>query len=227
MGDPHGGLLAIKQVLDLSKFDFENDELIVLGDVADGWTDVAESFEFLIENVKHLRYIKGNHDQWLLEFLKFGRQPLVWTMQGGKNSWLSYITKNPELMKKHLAFLENAPCYYVDNYNNLFVHGGVDLSKKIEDNSEQYLMWDRDLWDFRNRSDNKRKAIMRYKEIFVGHTSIYNFSHKPIQYGNVWFMDTGAGWEGVLSVMDIETKEIWQSEIVADLYPHSRGRGDV
>lgn len=226
MGDPHGALKAIKQVLWSSKFDFDNDKLIVLGDVSDGWPDVAESFEFLINEVKNLVYVRGNHDQWIKEFLEFGKQPLIWTMQGGRNSWLSYM-KNPELMKKHLAFLKKTPCYYLDEKNRVFVHGGIDLKKKIEDNEKMYLMWDRDLWDMRNNSDLKRRGLMQYKEIYVGHTSIYRFSHKPIKYGNVWFMDTGAGWEGVLSLMDIDSKEIWQSDVVADLYPNSRGRNDV
>jgi len=37
-------------------------------------------------------------------------------------------------------------------------------------------------------------------------------------------MDTGAGWEGVLSMMNIDTKELFQSDLVADLYPGVRGR---
>ena len=32
-------------------------------------------------------------------------------------------------------------------------------------------------------------------------------------------MDTGAGWHGLLSAMDIDTKEIWQSDIVKRIYP--------
>ena len=37
-------------------------------------------------------------------------------------------------------------------------------------------------------------------------------------------IDTGAGWEGRLTIMDIETKQFWQSDLVTDLYP-GMGRG--
>ncbi|HLN19155.1 MAG TPA: metallophosphoesterase [Patescibacteria group bacterium] len=227
MGDPHGALRAIKQVLERASFDYEKDRLIVLGDVADGWPEVAESLEFIITEVKNLVYIRGNHDQWLKEWLKYGRRPDIWTLQGGQNSITSYLNhpQFPDIAKKHLEFFKMTKCYHLDEKNRLFVHGGVDLDKKLEDNTKMYLMWDRDLWEKRHSSDTSRKSIMRFKEIFVGHTSIYRFSHRPIHYNNIWFMDTGGGWEGVLSVMNIDTKEIFQSDVVKDLYPESRGRG--
>jgi len=37
-------------------------------------------------------------------------------------------------------------------------------------------------------------------------------------------MDTGAGWSGKLTIMDIDTNEFWQSDVVKDLYPEG-GRG--
>jgi serine/threonine protein phosphatase 1 len=41
---------------------------------------------------------------------------------------------------------------------------------------------------------------------------------------NVWNIDTGAGFWGKLSALDIDTKEFWQSEPVKDLYPGEKGR---
>jgi len=40
----------------------------------------------------------------------------------------------------------------------------------------------------------------------------------PVKFGNVWIMDTGGGYEGVLSLMDVESKEIFQSDKVSELY---------
>jgi serine/threonine protein phosphatase 1 len=37
-------------------------------------------------------------------------------------------------------------------------------------------------------------------------------------------MDTGAGWSGVLSMMDIDTKRVFISEHVPSLYPGVKGR---
>lgn len=226
MGDSHGAYKAILQVLERADFDLENDRLICLGDIADGWTETAEALEFLIKNIKNLVFVRGNHDQWLKEWLQYGRSPIVWTLQGGQNTINSYLNhpEFPEIGKRHLEFLKKTKCYYLDEENRLFVHGGVDLDKKIEENEKRYLMWDRCLWDDRHRSDLVRKAIMQYKEIFVGHTSIYRFSHNPIWHNNICYMDTGGGWEGVLSMMDVESKEVFQSDKVSDLYPGVRGR---
>jgi serine/threonine protein phosphatase 1 len=37
-------------------------------------------------------------------------------------------------------------------------------------------------------------------------------------------MDTGAGWSGVLSMMNVDTKEVFTSDPVPDLYPGVVGR---
>ena len=41
---------------------------------------------------------------------------------------------------------------------------------------------------------------------------------------NVWNLDTGGGYEGRLTIMDIDTKEFWQSDFVNTLYSDERGR---
>jgi len=224
MGDPHGGLKAIQQVLDRCYFNFEKDTLIVLGDVADGWPEVAESFEFLIENVKKLIYVRGNHDQWLKDWLKNEKKkPNVWTMQGGQNSIKSY-ERHPELKKKHYEFLKKTNQFYIDDKNRVFVHGGVDLYDGTRLKDKMYLMWDRHLWEERGLVQRFSGKDTLFSEVFVGHTSIYREHQEPARYGIVTFMDTGGGWEGKLSVMDIDTKEIWQSDLVSSLYPDSNGR---
>lgn len=218
IGDIHGAYRALKQVLQRADFDYKKDKLICLGDVADGWSETAECFEEILK-IKNLIYVRGNHDQWLKDWLKNGKKPDVWTMQGGLNTLLSY-EKHPELKDKHKDFLRKTPFYYLDEEDRLFVHGGIDPALPLEKQDKMYMMWDRDLWNFRLNHNN----IKPYKEIYVGHTSIYNISHKPRTYGNVTFMDTGGGWEGVLSMMDIDSKKIFQSDVVKGLYLEVKGR---
>ena len=62
-----------------------------------------------------------------------------------------------------------------------------------------------------------------YLETFIGHTPVA--FHKPLQGADVWLMDTGAGWSGVLSMMNVDTKEVFVSDLVPTLYPGVRGRG--
>ena len=206
------------QCLRRSHFDYGEDRLVVLGDAADGWSEVAECYEELLK-IRNVVYIRGNHDQWLLEWLQYGEKPLVWLMQGGSASYASYM-EHPDLKEKHLAFLKTTDFYFLDENSRLFVHGGVMPGVSVEATEEEYLMWDRDLWMNRRGYDR----ISPYREVYVGHTSVWSVSHSPYNHGNVWFMDTGAGWGGKLSIMDVDTKDVWQSDRVADLYPEERGR---
>jgi len=40
----------------------------------------------------------------------------------------------------------------------------------------------------------------------------------------IWAVDTGGGWSGKLTIMDIDSYEYRQSDLVPDLYPHIQGR---
>lgn len=221
IGDMHGAHRALMQCLERSNFNYSKDKLIILGDVADGWTQVYECFEELFK-IKNLVYVRGNHDQWLKQWLHKGDTPNVWTMQGGQNTLNSYKGRSDDDKKRHLDFLKKTPCYYVDENNRCFIHGGIpNNGKPLEEQSKQDLMWNRDMWELRNTLQGE---VHGFKEIYLGHTSIYLESHKPITNANVTFMDTGAGWEGVLSMMNVESKELFQSDKVSDLYPEAQGR---
>lgn len=62
-GDIHGNYKALKQVLEKSNFDYDNDTLISLGDIVDGWSDTYKCVEELLK-IKNRIDIKGNHIIW-------------------------------------------------------------------------------------------------------------------------------------------------------------------
>ena len=41
---------------------------------------------------------------------------------------------------------------------------------------------------------------------------------QPMHAANVWNLDTGAGHDGKLTIMDVDTKQFWQSDAVTALY---------
>ena len=45
-----------------------------------------------------------------------------------------------------------------------------------------------------------------------------------VHVSNVWAMDQGGGFEGKLSIINVKTKEYFQSDLVKDLYPNHKGR---
>jgi serine/threonine protein phosphatase 1 len=69
------------------------------------------------------------------------------------------------------------------------------------------------------------KRLKLFSEIYIGHTpTLYYGTDEPMQGCNVWNLDTGAAFYGKLSIMDINTKQFWQSDVVKDLYPGEVGR---
>lgn len=236
IGDIHGAHKALIQCLERSGFNYQEDKLISLGDVADGWSQVFESFEELMK-IKNLVYIMGNHDFWLLQWFKTGQAPNLWVNQGGKATLASYVKAyelHSTLVKeRHQSFLDKAQYYYVDEENRVFVHGGFDWHDEVGNTSNQELMWDRELfqvacmWQEWNDRGQELTMVKRYKEVFIGHTttSWYKKDLLPVHVSNVWNLDQGGGWEGKLTIMNVETKEFWQSDVVKTLYPEEKGRG--
>lgn len=219
IGDIHGAYKALSQVLDCN-FDNDNDLLISLGDVADGWPEVVECFDRLME-IKNLIYIMGNHDYWLREYLQTGEKPHIWTSQGGLATIQSY-EKNPDKKKPHLKFLQSAKPYHVLD-NMLFVHGGFNPYEDISMQNPYDLAWDRILVEMAIYGYD---MDISYKEVFVGHTTTSYIAPglKPVHKDKIWMLDQGCGWEGKLTLMNIDTKEYFQSDIVKNLYPNHKGR---
>ena len=228
--DIHGNVKALKQCLERSKFDYDNDVLIVLGDTSDGYPDTKSCFDELLK-IKNLAYVQGNHDLWAYQWMVRGKEfkqndnqsYCAWYYQGGKETIKSYDKDNTKVPASHRKLLRESPFYVVDNCR-LFVHGGYDTNKPITETLPEYLVWDRSIIDKAReiRATNEIYGpgykLEPYKEVYVGHTDISNISKVPIQIENLWCMDTGSGWKGRLTFMNIDTKEIWQSDICKDLY---------
>jgi serine/threonine protein phosphatase 1 len=69
------------------------------------------------------------------------------------------------------------------------------------------------------------KRLQLYREIYIGHTPTTNYDKDtPMRACNVWNIDTGAAFTGKVSVMEVETKNLAQSDIVQKLYPGETGR---
>lgn len=232
IGDIHGAHKALLQCFERAGFDKEKDELIVLGDVADGWLEVKECFDELL-TCKHLIYVIGNHDKWLLDWFTMDMQPWIWVSQGGNNSMRSYGNDYRTAPESHKKLLENANLMYHDLERNIiFVHGGYNLDRPFEQQKTDFVMWDRDLLQraykkqMRQPMNPDLKIIDEYKEIFIGHTTtqMYGSSVKPLHFCNLWNLDTGGGWSGKLTIMNVDTHDYFQSDLVPSLYPDVKGR---
>jgi serine/threonine protein phosphatase 1 len=223
IGDIHGRIDALKQVLKDSEFNYDKDRLIVLGDIVDGGPDAKDVIDELMK-INDLIYIIGNHDHWFLNHLTSGQTPELWTQQGGAATLESYgaVKGKPAVIDgesnidltelfvpiMHQEFFNKGVKYHVED-NMVFVHGGFRPDIPLKDNSLSYCMWDRQLIAFA-----ENHIIPKWDKVFVGHsTTICQGTTDPIKHNNLWMLDTGAGHCGKLTIMDVDTEEYWQSDI--------------
>lgn len=139
----------------------------------------------------------------------------------------------------HVRFFNDALPYFIDN-TNVFVHGGFNRHFTIDDQQvSDIFWWDRDLWlqalSANTIADN-RYSNLRFKDkwinkVFIGHTPTINWKDTnkkcidvPMFADKVINVDTGAGFWGKLTLMNVDTLQYFQSDLVKDMYPEELGR---
>lgn len=235
IGDIHGGLKALIQLLERAGVAPE-DELIFLGDYVDGWSDSANVVSYLIDLAKQNTciFLRGNHDDLTYRWLKTGELNAQWLQHGGQTSIDAYRKFSEEKKTEHIEFFEQMINYYIDKENRLFVHAGfTNLKGPEQEYTPTPFYWDRTLWELAICVDpalepgevGYPKRLELFKEIFIGHTPVTRIgSTKPYKAANVYNLDTGAAFKGRLSLMEVHTKEVYQSDEVWTLYPDENGR---
>jgi len=247
IGDIHGSAKALKQVLQLSEFDPTKDKLIQLGDVADGWSQTSECVDVLLDIQNKANdfnkpvFIRGNHDVWVYDWFVLGKQPYSWTTKSGQATIDSYIKSGNIVNEEHLNFWKNQENWYIDDENRLFIHGGWYYIMGFPEGAEASVdagsiakecHWDRSLFEtaksahfMRNHDALAYKsfnALKQFKEVYIGHTQ--QSSKKHVNYLNLWNLDSGAGSNGKLTIMDVDTKEYWESDLTKKLHTNEKGR---
>ena len=238
IGDIHGGLKAIHQVLERANVT-QKDILIFLGDYVDGWSESPAVLDFLIalQKKQPCIFIRGNHDELLLDWLLGNNENIdekLWFQHGGEATVKSYQNIDSETKEKHIDFLKSLQDYYLDTENRLFIHAGFTNMKGVDyEYFKPLFYWDRTLWETALALDpNLSKDAITYpnrltiyKEIYIGHTPVTKINETvPVNKACVWNVDTGAAFKGKLTIMDIDTKEFWQSDALPELYPNENGR---
>lgn len=235
IGDVHGGLKALIQLLQKVNIT-PDDKLIFLGDYVDGWSDSANVVTYLIELGKQNTciFLRGNHDDLTHRWLKTGEMNEQWLQHGGQSSIDAYRNFSKKEKDSHLDFFDQMVNYYIDKKNRLFVHAGfTNLHGPEQEYHNTGYFWDRTLWETALCLDKTMpkshnyypKRLLLFKEIYIGHTPTIRINKtEPVNAANVWNIDTGAAFKGKISAIDIETKKVWQSDPVFELYSEEDGR---
>lgn len=201
IGDIHGCLQSLKTLLDSLELR-PDDRLIFLGDYVDRGPDargVIEHLMALSQNPTH-QFLRGNHEQWMLDSLWDDDWVNSWGMVGGRETLESYNALDlVEVPEAHWDWLNQTRLFFQTN-SEIFVHGAID-QQAPEHNSETWLLW--------QRIHDMKKPHPSGKRVICGHTS--QKKGLPLNLGHAVCIDTycyGGGW---LSALEIASNQVFQA----------------
>ncbi len=212
VGDIHGHLKTFKALLEdiLWHPDLRDDHpserhVICLGDLIDRGPDSLGVLE-LVRDSDNIHSIRGNHDEMLRLSVspKHGKMMKSWLKYGGVETLQSFSDdpdEQIEIAREWLPFIEGLPTELILNDYRL-VHGGYDLSKSLEDQTNQDRMWSRSIFTAESPPDPERQVI-------VGHTTVQHLSR-----------DLDGFWGSELEKLVLDCG-IWASDILLDDGNHS------
>lgn len=238
IGDIHGGLRGLHQIIERAKVTTD-DTLIFLGDYVDGWSQSPQVIDFLIELGKQQTciFIRGNHDELVLDWLENRNENIdegMWFKHGGEATVTAYSKLSEAHKNVHIEFFKSLHNYYHDDENRLFIHAGfTNMNGVLYEYFPKLYYWDRTLWETAVALDERiekdsvfyPKRLKLYHEIYIGHTPTTHIGDAiPVNKACVWNIDSGAAFKGKITILDINTKEYWQSECLNQLYFDEKGR---
>ncbi len=208
IGDIHGCISKLENIIDRIDLDAQNDTLVFIGDYIDRGPDSKGVVDFVLELRKSINQViclLGNHEQMFLDYLhdeNFNKE--IFLVNGGGNTISSYgVIETSEGIKvdvpeSHMQFFTSLlPYYETDDY--IFVHAGLRPNIPLEKQSIEDLIWIRH--EFINSSYDFGKIVI------FGHTLFSQPLIEPNKIG----IDTGAVYGGKLTCIQLPEVKIYQA----------------
>lgn len=210
VGDIHGRVDLLRALHGLIAADAEQGAalrkvVVYIGDYIDRGADSREVIDLLLDEPLagfEAVYLRGNHEQALLDFYQDTAITPAWLSFGGDATLYSYHVASPalgdsaerllqaqsefkaKLPPRHLAFYRALALHHREG-DYLFVHAGIRPGIALETQSEQDLLWIREAF-LKSRADHGCIVVH-------GHSITPRPDSKPNRIG----IDTGA-WKSVV-----------------------------
>ena len=208
IGDIHGCLSKLNDMMAKIPIDAKDDTLIFIGDYIDRGPDSKRVVDAILEirqRVDHVICLQGNHEEMFLNYYCKHENEELFMHNGGMRTLLSYgipMTRregDTHIPESHLQFFSTLKTFYeTDDY--IFVHAGLRPGIPLEEQSTYDLLWIRH--EFINSSYDFGKFVI--------------FGHTPVSY-NVPYMwekkigiDTGLVYGGKLTCLELPDMIIHQ-----------------
>lgn len=216
IGDIHGCYRELNKLINyiFNKCKIsEDDYIIFVGDYIDRGAKSKHVIDRLIELKsahKNTIFLKGNHEDMLLDFL-FGNgvHGNAYLENGGNEFFSSYnLNSNAKpsilaesLPKEHLVFFNNLERFvFTDNF--VIVHAGLNPLRDITTQRDQDIFWIRE--EFLNNRHHFEKIIV------FGHTVMKKVLNQlPYKIG----IDTGLVYGGKLTCLELSELKVYQIKL--------------
>ena len=197
IGDIHGCFDKLIALINKVDINFERDTLVFLGDYIDRGPSSYEVVDLMIKlkrNYRKIVFLKGNHEEMLLNFIS-GVDRYMYLVNGGQQTIDSYMGKKAKADSspfplEHMDFFKSLELMYeTDNF--VFVHAGLKDKVPLEKQKPEDLLWMR---------KNFIKSKYDFgKRVVFGHTPCKEPLIKPNKIG----LDTGAVFGGRLTCVEL------------------------
>ena len=200
IGDIHGHALALQALLELIS-PGSKDVIVTLGDYVNRGPDSKGVIDTLIDLSSrcHLVPILGNHDEMMLESRDDCHAERRWRSQGGDATLASYGVNAGigAVFASHWQFLTTCrPFFETEDF--IFTHANYCWYAAMEEQPPSLLRW-------LSLEESEPRPHVSEKTVIVGHTP------GPIRdCGFCRCIDTGCGFGGRLTAMDVRSEQCWQ-----------------
>ena len=213
VGDVHGcsNELAIMLAYLINEQKINSKDVVIfLGDYIDRGPDTKGVIELLVNfqsEFPKTRFLRGNHEDMLMDFFGFGGHlGHAFLYNGGLETIQSYgisVFSPPNDMMRSLPeshfkfFCELETLIVVDNF--ILVHAGLNPYLELEQQSGEDIFWIRE--PFLESPHRFEKTVV------FGHTPHKEvFDHRPFKLG----IDTGLVFGNKLTCMELKSSELFQ-----------------
>ena len=212
VSDIHGNKQDFMNLLKKIRFNRENDRLIIMGDVVDRGPDGIELLYYIKSYLedKSMELLMGNHELFLIMYLKGELSENKWSNFGGKETLNVVKTMSIDEKDKLLKFLEALP-YYTEISSSFLgdtvvTHTGIDcdnyvinkngqidvirsIDKAVERNKYNFMIG----IDLHQIPESDKKKFNKF--IIVGHFPCFRLNENNSNkfYRTPYYMDIDAG----------------------------------
>ncbi|MEW6129709.1 MAG: metallophosphoesterase [Acidobacteriota bacterium] len=218
IGDIHGRLDLLDQLIRDVPWDLKKDKIIFLGDLIDRGISspgvVGRVIE-LCEANPQVVVLRGNHEQMMLDCLEYGELQWLIPENGGQITLASYGINLSEIEdisdikipQEHIDFCNSLPFYHEDE-QAIYVHAGLVPGEHPSMIDSDVLIWTRDMDFFRNYHG---------KLCFFGHTPTHYLPKDGRRkfgiyiHGSCVGIDTSGFENSPLSCINVESFALYQA----------------